>query len=231
MLHFLYGEDQEAARKKLKPSDFSFDSLNWDPVKFEELIYGRDLFGAKQNVFLNKVFELPEAKDFILDNLEQIAGSANIFTFLEVTLNKTELSKVQKHAEEVLEFPLPAKGGSASGGKDNFNVFGVTDALGERDRKKLWVLLQKAYLAGLEGEQIFWSLAWVVKSISIAQNSKSVQESGLKPFVYQKCSRFGRNYTPKEVANLYGDFSRIYHECRRGKDEFDLALERLALTI
>ena len=240
MLYFLYGTDEEKAREKYralieglqaKRKDvtlFRINAQNWESDKFEELLHGRDLFGGKYIVSLNQVFELPEAKELVLAHLKDLAESPNIFLFLEKSLDKATLSKIGKHAEKAQEFTVKDEGLKI---KDKFNVFGVTDALGERDRKKLWVLLQKAYLADLPAEEIFWSLVWIVKAIAVAQVSKSALEAGQKPFVYQKCSRFAKNFKPGEIAKLHGELSRIYHESRRGKDEFDIALERLALSL
>src|SRR3989344_8757951 len=65
-----------------------------------------------------------------------------------------------------------------------FNIFALTDAFGARNKKDAWIIYQKALLAGLSAEEIFFKIIWQVKSMLIASRTKSVEETDMKAFPY-----------------------------------------------
>ena len=174
------------------------------------------------------MFENSEAKDTVQDSLKDIAASDNVFVMLEGELDKKTLTKLEKHAYKVQEFTSRL---NLDGKKEVFNNFALTDALGKRDKKNLWVLYQKALMNGSVPEELHGILFWQVKSMLLAVGSKSAEEAGLKPFVYNKAKGFARNYTHDELITLSRDLVTLYHDARRGIGDFGVRLEQWVLRV
>ncbi len=241
MIYLLYGTDTDKARAKLhelvasllkKKPDASHIKLTdetFSDAALEENISGMGLFSQKTIVEMDSVFRNPEAKESVIDRLKDIGASENIFVFLEGKLNKAELTKFEKNAEKIQEFSLPAEAASAKVGA--FNMFSLTDALGKRDKKQLWVLYQKALQNNSVAEEVHPILFWQIKAMLLADKAASAAEAGLNPFVYQKSKGFLRNFNREEVEQLSSKLVSIYHNARRGINDFESSLEQFILEI
>ena len=243
MFYFLYGEDKEKARgkahelldslvkKRPKASFFKVDGENFNLGKLEEFIGGQGLFDNKQIVFLDNILEDKEIKEEVLDKIKEIKESPNAFIFLEKKADKATLGKMEKSAEKIQEFK--ATGDIAFVGKsaDRFDVFSLTDVFGRRDKKNLWALYQGALSQNVSPEEINGILFWQLKSMIVASLSKDANESGLKPYVFQKSKSFARNYSEEEMKNMSSALVSIYHDSRRGIHDFEIALEKFILNI
>lgn len=219
MLYFLYGTDTDKARvkarellgtlQKKKPDAavFRVESEKWSEVHLEELIGGQGLFEKKLLIFADRLFENTEAREAIEKNLEEIGKSDNIFIFLEQKVLKPLLLAITEVAEKVQEFA------SKEGKKEpEFNIFSLTDAFGRRDKKKLWVLYQRARQEGVAPEKINGLLFWKVKDMLTAKYPN-------------------RYWTTNELRALSSTLVRMYHDAHRGIHDFEIALERLILTL
>ncbi len=238
MIYLLYGEDTTKSREKMntlvgslrakKPdaSFFKIDDEHWSSAQLEELIVGAGLFEQKYIVVLDRVFENKEAKEFVFKNMKEIGVSENIFIILECKLDKRTLTKFEKNGEKVVEFPK-----KVIKKEDKFNIFTLSDALGGRNKKELWVLFQKAVNAGMSPEEIHGTLFWVVKSMILSKNTKTAGEAGLNPFVFRKSVSFARNFESKELRNISSCLVSIYHEAHGGGMELSIALEVFILSI
>ena len=251
MIYLLYGEDTMSARakahelisvlQKKKPNAafFTMTADNCDASKLQEFAGGQGLFEQKYIVFLDRVLETAEAKEAFLDCLKTVSESDNIFVMLEAKLDKATLTKIEKKAEKVQEFAFSA-GVQTVTKKDvgdrpatipQFNIFVLSDALGKRDKKNLWVWYQKALLSDIPPEEISGTLFWQVKSMLVARESKTALESGLNPFVFQKSKTYEKNYPGDILPKLSEKLVSIYHDAHRGKGDFAVALERLILSL
>ena len=243
MFYFLYGEDKDKARKKAhelidglvkkRPNAafFKVDSENFELGKLEEMIGGQGLFESKQIVFLDNVLEDKETKEEIADKIKEIAESPNAFVFIEGKVDKATLGKVEKSAEKVQEFKIAGSPASSKESKEKFNTFSLADVFGRRDKKNLWTLYQEALSQGVAPEEINGVLFWQLKSMIVADKSKSADESGLKPYVFQKSKSFARNYSSEEMKKMSSALVSVYHDSRRGIHEFEIALERFILSL
>ena len=142
----------------------------------------------------------------MLKKLSDIAESPNIFVMLEATLPKRHLLAITEAAEKVESHE---KGEEQ---KEKFNIFALTDALGKRDKKNLWVLYQQAILEGIVPEQINGMLFWKVKSLLVS------------PYP-------NREWSKDELKKLSAQFVTIYHDAHRGLHDFEIALERMILSL
>ena len=112
-----------------------------------------------------------------------------------------------------------------------FNIFALTDALGNRKKKEAWILYEKALAAGLSAEEVFFKLVWQVKSMLIAQRTKNVGETDMKAFPYNKAKSFLKNYKQSELEKLSEDLVIGYHQARQGKGEIETLIEKLLLSL
>ena len=212
------------ARKKDSVA-WKIDSENFDEEKFRELIVAQDLFVSKYVVGCDHLIGNKKSVDFILENLDAIKNSANIFIILEDALDEKTLKQVRKFTEKDLSFDKKI------GEEKRFNVFALTDALGERNRKKLWVLYQEALRSDVPAEDIFWRLQWMVKHLLFFKKTKDPSSSELKGFAKSKIQNYSKNFTSLELENLSIRLVELFHSVRRGDGEIEIELEKFVFGI
>jgi len=236
MLYLIYGTDIQKARAKArslldsliakKPDSavLRFNSENINKEDLEEGFKGKGLFSDKYVVFLDSISENKNFEELLLARVKEFAASENIFIILEAGLTKKVLGKFEKHAEKVLEFNLQKVK------EDKFNIFALTDAFGMRDKKKLWVLLQKALREGVRPEEIHGILFWQAKNILLVKSGGSPMSLGLNPFVLKKAQGFAQKFSDEEAYDTSKELISLYHRSRRGEATLDSALEEFVLT-
>jgi len=232
MLYVICGTDVNKARDKFgllvkslqkkKPEVelFVFDADNWDIEKFKSLISGQGLFEKKYIVSMSRI-----PIEDISSHLKDFKGSENIFILFTEKLLSKDKKRLEKYSEKLEEHNIREKA------KEEFNIFSITDALGNRDKKRLWVLYQKAVKAGKTTEEIHGILLWQLKAIVVSYKEKTAKDSGMKPFVFSKAKSFSKNYLKEEAEKKLFRFMEIYNESRLGKSDFALSLEKEILSI
>ena len=240
MIYLIYGNNFSKTRSKLqeilslqikkKPdaSYFKLNSENWDTRILDEFISSQGLFESKYIVVVDSMLSNKDSYEEIKTKLKEISASPNIFIFIDGSLTKEMVNKVSKYSEKIQEFSDKKEGPTKIG---EINVFTMSDALGARDKKRLWIMYQKAIFVGMEPEEIFRLFFWQIKSMLISQMSKSAKDAGLNPFVYKKSLGFAKNFKKDELNKLSSNLIRIYHDARRGILDFNIALERFVLEI
>lgn len=240
MMYLLYGDNTDLARSKLrgiidsqtkKTPDavhFRLTTENFSEEKLEELLGSGGLFQNAYIVVLDNLFQDEKAADAILVKLSEIEESQNIFIVLETNLTKAILTKLEKKSAKTQTFALSTK---LEKKKPEFSVFTLSDALGARDKKKLWTLFIGAKQAGVSSEEIHPILLWQIKAMLGAVGGSSALEAGLNPFVYTKAKSFSKNFRKDELGTLSRSLIDMYHEVRRGLIDFDIALERWILSL
>jgi len=239
MLYFLHGTDtikvfeksqalvEAMLKKKPDASIFKLNSENWEPSTLQELMVGQALFENKFIVQISRIFDDEEIKEVILDNLENLKKSENVFIWTEGGVDAKSIKKIEKHSERVQSFDSPQ---SKKNSKPSFNTFSLTDALGARDKKKLWLLYLEA-LEHVSVEEIHGILFWQVKSMLISLKAKSADEAGMKPFPYNKSKGFSKNFSEEELHNLSSQLISVSHDSRRGLKDFKISLEKFCLGV
>lgn len=238
MLYVLHGTDTEKAREKTRTlvasltkrepnaAEFRLDAESCTPDALAEYLAAQGLFAARVLIILNRTFEGDETKELVLSRVKDIGGSPNIFILLEGALDKKTLGKLERYAEKIQEFKLTTKDLGLR--TKDFNVFSLTDALGNHDGAKLWTLYQKALRAGISPEETHGVLFWQAKVLLQVTGGDT---ANLKPFVVGKAKRFLTHYSSEEARTLASRFVSLYHDARRGAVDFDLGLERLLLSL
>ena len=237
MIYLIYGKDSFQGREKLKELTdffrtkignlgiFRIEDENFDPLQFEELIRSQMLFGKKHLVVCNRVLENTGAKFFVKKNIERISVTPNVFLFFEEEIEKELLDLFKKHGEKVQEFKLK----KVVENQKDYKPFAICDAVAEKNKSRAWILFQKALLSGVPAEEIFYKIVWQIKTLLLVK--KAPKETGLHPFVLKKNLWAIKNFTEKELVNYSFDLVKIYHDVRRGLEEFPLGLEKFFICL
>lgn len=114
---------------------------------------------------------------------------------------------------------------------EDFNLFALTDAIGNRKKRDAWVLYRKAIASGVTPDDIFWKLAWQIKTMHLALKTKTPDEAMMKAFPYNKAKSFLKNFTPKELSSLYKKLVVGHEQSRRGVVEMETFIEKILLSL
>ncbi len=238
MIYFIYGNEYEKARlkarelteslQKKRPDAvfFRISSLDYAEHSLADLVAGQGLFESKYVVFFDNLFEAKEIKEEVIRNLKDIAGSENVFIFLEKELDKKTLDVVEKHAQKVqLIEQLKEKK------KSEYNPFALSDAFVARDKKRLWMLLIEAKGRGSVAEEVHGMLWWQVKSMALVAQARDAAEAGISPFVFTKTKSALKSYSESEIKGMLFRLASMYHDAHRGIIDFWNEMERWVLEI
>ncbi len=235
MLYVFYGQDSAKAhdkaqalshnllQKKPDASLFNLDSETWAEEKLSELTQSQGLFEKKYIVCIDARAFLKESLEGLVERLPQIKESPHICIVVAAKLDVKTLKVFTKYAEKIQEFGVVEK--------EEKRDFRMTDALGSRDKKRLWVLYREAIDQGKEPEEIHGLLFWQIKNMIIAAESKDASEAGLNPFVFRKAKESLKYYSKEDLCAVSSRMITVYHEARQGKIDFVLGLEKLLLTL
>lgn len=240
MLYVFHGSDTAAVRTKArklvdgllkKQPDaevFRLDAETLTPLTLEPLIAAQGLFVQKHIVELDFVGESKAALDTLVEYAEQLAASENIFLVREGALLAASKKALTAHAAHSEELKAPAK-------KDNDRgaAFAIADAFAAKNKRDLWIELVKARRNGTSDEELHGMLFWAVKMLRLAQQSKSAEDAGIKPFVYSKYKRYAANFTECELAAHSRTLIELIMTSRSDRPGAGLAplLERWTLTV
>ena len=241
MLYFLHGDNTAMAREKLnkltdslllkKPdtSFFKVDAESFNEEQIKELLLGIGLFEQRYLVVLDSIFEKKETKDFVVEKLEELGLSKNIFIFIEKKINKTDLVGVKKHAKKIFVFEKK----EIKTQKNEFNKFLITDAIGARNKKRAWIFFEEALSSGASAEEIHGIIFWQIKNILLAKKSENMSASllNMKPFVFNKTKGFAKNFSENELEKKISELVSIYHNTRRGGTPLLISLEKFILGL
>lgn len=233
MLYLFYGTDVTGARREaftamhelsgaggevrtITSEDFSESLLS-------DALGATSLFRTHEVVLIDTLSDDPEAYTVLLDFLPTLKESENVFCVIETKLNAKDRVLFEKNAKKMTESVLKAT--------KEYNPFALSDALLERDKKTLWILLQEAWRRGTTNEEIIGTLFWQLKMLRLAEQTRSAEEAGQKPFVYEKAKRALKKFKDGELENISHDLLMLYHEGHTGKGDIALSLEHWVLTI
>ncbi len=233
MLTAYFGTDTQSVRKKA----FDFlHTLSGDEVEVSritadtyqkgviiDMAESVSLFGTGQVVVLDMLREHEFAFEEILQIIPTLAESPTHFILIEGKLGAPEKKKVSASASTVHEIE--------SVGKTEFNIFALSDALLNRDKKTLWILLMQALRAGKTNEELVGMLFWQIKILRLVEKTSSAEEAGQKPYVYQKAKRALGLFKKGELDALSRSLLILYHDGHLGKCDMSLQLERWVLGL
>jgi len=236
MFYFLHGTDTHKARRKLhqfldlaekkRPLAelFKITTENWSEGQFDELLVSRGLFEQKYTVVLDNLFERKEIKDYILERMENVATSEQIFLMLEGKVDGPTLKNIEKFSKQVEEF---AKSENIK--HSVFNIFSITEGLVRKDKKHLWISYVDLLSKGAPAEEIHGILFWQVKNMILASKGGNQKETRLSPFVYKNALTGARKYRTEEFVTMSSQLVDMTHRVRQGEGDLEVMLEKWIL--
>lgn len=237
MILYLYGNDFEKRRKKLKELLNSLKKKRPDAEVFfvneetfgidhmDGLLYGRGLFDEKHIIVLTGIFRDEEAKKYILKKLPDMERSGHVFFLVDEFLTHSQHKKIQSRSYFSEEFR------QKSVKEDTFNVFALTDAVGERKSSAAWKIFNMAIYKGKNAEEIHGVVFWMIKSMQAAKASSSPEEAEMKPYPFNKAQKFSRNYSTEELMKMSEDLIEAMQKDRKGKLSLRFSLESIILSL
>ena len=200
----------------------TIDAQNYTPNIIADALGATSLFDGAQWYLIDTPSAHADLAEEVQHNLAEMSESANTFLLLEGALLAPAKKKYTKHATVIQEFTATKA--------DRFNTFALADALAQKDRRQLWVLLQEARLEGLAAEEIIGVLWWQLKALRLADVTATASEAGMKEFPYNKAKRSLAQFSPGAVAELSQSLLELYHDGHAGLRDIDLALEEWVLS-
>lgn len=237
MLYVIYGKDTKTSHKKLtelvdslqkkRPdaSLFRLNAENWSTASLDELLQSQGLFLPKYIIVLDQLLSQADSSEVVGEKIEELAKSEHICILFEEKIKAADLKKLEKHAEKVSEYDEPV-----SSKKEFPKTFALADAIALKETKQAWIIFVELMSQGTAAEEIQGVLWWQFKSIVIAQQSRSVKESGLSPYVYQKALRASAVWKNEELDAVIDRLFLMYHKAHRGEIDFMMELERFMLS-
>lgn len=125
------------------------------------------LFGGNRTFLLTGVFASERAEEFF-EIAEGLVESPHTFVFEEEKLLKGPTEKLKKAGAKVEVAKKPAAK------EYRFDQFGLTGALANKDRKKLWLGLVRALREGEKPEALAGLLAWKARQMKNADLSREL---------------------------------------------------------
>ena len=230
MIFIFYGHSKGEVKKiletkgllKLNDEVHTIDATTWTDESVNEAVATKSLFDSKECFFLDHVLSELEPEE-IKSNLKLLQSTNNLIVFIENTQTKFT-ALVEKSAELVFTAQDKKE-------KVTFNIFSLTDALFEKDRKKLWLLYQKSILENLDPEfDIHRILFWAVKMLALTNNYSSANSAGISPFVYNKVKKGIGKFKEGEIVKMAEDLTQMTIKARQGED-WEFLLEKFILSL
>ena len=232
MLYVYYGNNNNEVRKQAlacvsrtakdekKPIRITADEYREGVLT--ELAEGASLFGGTETILIDTPSEEEDFQSAVFENLELFKNSQHTFVLIETTLTAGQKKECERCAEECVLI-------STEKGKPN--VFALSDALCERNKKELWLVLMGLVREGVPYEEIVGILFWQLKILRLVERTQSAEEAGQKPFVYGKAKRALMKFKKGELEVLSTSLLTLYHDGHLGKCDLGLSLEKWALTL
>lgn len=232
MLCVFYGNDAVGVRTQalecLKERGAGGEVVTLDADTFtldilEHFLGAMPLFGVAQTLCIDTVSESAEAFAKVAEYAPALAAAANLFVVVEGGLTAAQKKLFAPHAECMVEVTKKAD--------ERFNTFALADAFLKRDKKSLWILLTQALAEGVSSEEIIGTLYWQIKILRLASATRSAEEAGQKPFVYDKAKRALSLFREGEIRSLSCSLLAVYHEGHRGVRDIAHGLEAWVLSL
>ncbi len=199
----------------------TIEAVNFESGQLADALGAKSLFGGSEWFILDTPSDNIDFIETVNNSLIELAESTNTFVILEDILLVPAKKKYEKYATKMVEFSTEKS--------NRFNPFSLAEALAEKDKRKLWVLLQEARLEGLREEEIIGMLWWQLKVLRLAILTKTATEAGMKDFPYNKAKRALSKFSGGEVEKLSQSLLELYHNGHSGIKDLDIGLEEWVL--
>lgn len=150
--------------KKAKGEELKWDSISQDELR--SLASTTGLFGGTSTFVLAGVLYSERGEEF-LEVADALIESPHTFIFEEEKLLKHETDVLTKLGVKI-EIVKAEKKAFA------FDQYGVATALGNKDKKKLWLGLMQSFRAGEKAEAVAGLMAWKARQMRDVKLSREL---------------------------------------------------------
>lgn len=244
MLYAYYGTDTVKSRAKLaaviealhkKQPDAPMVKISvsdWSEEFLEEIVTAQPLFSSRQIVVLDHLLSDKTIGSVVEKRLKELSEHDSIFFCLDSKLLKAQTVKLEKYAEKVVVSDLKNVAPKSRWDASEVILYSLTDAVGARDRRASWTILQEATESGLSAEEIFWKLVWQMKHMLVACDKGATPENtGMSAYPLQKARTMLKNFSHGELCQKFRDLLTLYHDARRGVCDLPTGVELFVLTL
>jgi len=234
MIYLIIGQNKKAREKIVEiRSQFPKVSLkkmfgdDFQPAVLEEWIIGDNIFG-EQNLFcLDNICQDKDGNLFILEKLDDLLATDKVFIWQENNLETKIKNKLQKIDKGLKFFDFSEEDKKTQ----EYNFFPLLDALGQKNKKQLWLLYQEALLAGSSAEDLFWKMKDFFKNLYLIKTTEDKSKLEFKLFFIKKMSGFANNFSTEEIKKLFNNLLEIYYRSLNEADRLEKELELFILKI
>lgn len=183
MIYLFFGDDAKNKRANYEKflqsiskdvETFFVNKNDFNQSQVESFYSGESLFFKKCIVVFTNIFENEDIKEFIVEKLEHLSNSPNIFIFLEGSLKKGDTDLFKKARAELNVFDLPKEK------KEKYDNFLLAYDLERRDKLNLWIHFRQAIDLGVGMEELIGVLFWKAKDMILKKNFTKFKEDELK---------------------------------------------------
>jgi hypothetical protein len=183
----------------------SISKNNFNEMDTESLYSGASLFDSKSVIVFSNILDNQDISLFLLDKLDLLQESNNVFIFLEGKLLKPVLNQFEKVKATVNLFEL------RKDQKEKFNNFLLADAFAVKDKIKLWLYYRQAVDLGVGLEELTGVLFWKVKDTMLKKNFSK--------------------YTEEDLQEIANKISYLLPEARRKGKDAEIVFEKFLLEV
>jgi DNA polymerase III delta subunit len=201
----------------------TIDTDNFEPGMVADAVGATSLFGETEWYLIDEPSQDEEFGAEVERSLEMLGDSPNQFVIIEAKLTASKRKLYEQYASDSKELSVEKT--------TKLNPFQMAEALAQKDKRRLWVLLQEAKMSGMREEEIIGILWWQLKTLRLATITSTAQEAGMKDFPYNKAKQALGKFNRGEIEALSSSLLKVYHDGHAGVRPIDLGLERWALTI
>ena len=230
MLQVFYGTNRTLVRnaahqaaEQIGLKATSIDDTQYQPGIILDSATATSLFGGEACYILDTPSSDEAFLKEVIDVLPTLAESPHTFIVMEGSLLADQKKRYAKFSTSLQEFTLEKT--------ERFNPFGLAEALARKDKKQLWVLLQKARMEMIREEELVGILWWQLKTLRLAAITRTAEEAGLKEYPYKKAKQSLRNFAPGELERLSQSLLELYHADHQGGTSMEVSLEQWVLTM
>ncbi|PIR84161.1 hypothetical protein COU18_00185 [Candidatus Kaiserbacteria bacterium CG10_big_fil_rev_8_21_14_0_10_51_14] len=221
MLYLFTGTDREKTRAALNAAVQKMSSAQGGPASggknaqalrisdastladMETSLRGGGMFGESRVIVLDGVLVNEEMRTLVISSLPMMKDSEETFFILEEKPDADTRKRIEKYAEKSERYDGATK-------KRDSSIFDLANALARRDKKALWVTLQRELSKGAAPEALHGVLFWGAKDLLLRSKADSPEH--------------------RRGITLITELVALPHEARRRGEELEYALERFVLS-
>lgn len=206
MLYLYIGTDRKKAREAMS-ADIEKYARGARIVRIADanvladlqaVLAGPGMFDTARAIVLDSVLANEEMRPVAMNSLPEMQDSDNPYFMLEEKPDAATKRALEKYAERSSTFDGAKR-------TEDKAIFGLKNALARRDKKNLWIGIERELIGGKSPEAVHGFLFWAAKDMVL----RGGDERG---------------------RGLVAELAELPHEARRRGEELEYALERFVLT-